>query len=387
MNLNDYFDPVSLDKPEHHILDNPNAFCRNITTHTPSQPISNLSQHQVALFGVPEGRNTLNTGCFQGPDKIRNKLYQLIKINAKTRIYDLGNLKTGGSVEDTLFGIRDAVRELLEHDMVCIIMGGPQYLTLPACQAWGDMKKKYNLCTVDSHLDFDVKPSKDPVSSTNYLNGILHGKSYLFSYSNLAQQQYFVEHDHLSFLEDHLHYSLRLGQMRSSIKETEPVLRDSHILSLDMRSVRFSDAPGFYNPSPNGLYGEEISQIARYAGLSQNLRIFGLFETNPAFDPQDISAHLASQLIWYFLEGLGQRSLEMPSSENPGFKKFIIRNEQVHDLVFYKSLTTERWWMEVPVIHGKSGTSLIASCSEEDYKTASSQNIPDRWWKLFQKMN
>lgn len=246
----------------------------------------------------------------------------------------------------------------------------------------------YNLTTVDSHFDFEVKPESEEISSSNYLNKLLHGKSPLFSYCNLGQQQYFVEAPQAAFLESRSDHSVRVGQIRSNLKETEPILRDSNILSIDMRAVRYSDSPGYFSPSPNGLYGEEICQLSRYAGTSQDLCILGIFEVNPAFDLQGISAHLAAQMVWYFADGLSQRNQESPSSENPGFKKFIIKNNQVEpDIVFFKSLTTERWWMEIPVMHGKPGGNPVVACSDEDYRNASAQNIPERWWKLFRKLN
>ena len=141
-----------------------------------------------------------------------------------------------------------------------------------------------------------------------------------------------------------------------------------------MRSVRYADSPGYIYPSPNGLNGEEICQISRYAGTSQNIRIFGIFEVNPLYDPQGISSYLAAQMTWYFIEGISQRTIESLSSDNSGFKKFIIKNNQIDpELVFYKSLLTDRWWMEIPVMTGKSHSSILIACSEEDYKSASAQ--------------
>jgi len=123
MNLNDYFDPVSLEKPTHHVLDNHLLFCRNIDIHTPSFPIHDLEKYKVVIIGVPEDRNSINTGSAQAPDKIRNKLYQLIRTNNKFKIFDLGNMKAGKTHEDTLFGLRDILNELTSLDIICIILG------------------------------------------------------------------------------------------------------------------------------------------------------------------------------------------------------------------------------------------------------------------------
>ena len=388
MNLNDYFDPVSLEKPTHNILDNPDAFCKSITIHTPSLPIRDLDQYKVAIVGVPEHRNSINEGSDQAPDKIRNKLYQLIRTANKFKIIDLGNMKVGKTHEDTLYGLRDIISELASLDIITIVLGGAHQLTYSSCLAWEDMQRRYNLTVVDSHFDFETTPATEDILAENYLNKILLPKTHLFSFINLGHQQYFAEPAQTSWIENNFHYALRVGTLRSSIRETEPLIRDSHILSIDMRSVRFADSPGYIYPSPNGLNGEEICQIAKYAGTSQNLKVFGIYEVNPLFDPQGISSHLAAQMVWYFIDGIIQRTVESLSSDYSGFKKFIIKNNQIDpELVFYKSILTDRWWMEIPLIKGNNHETIVIACSEDDYKTASSQSIPERWWKLFRKLN
>ena len=388
MNLNDYFDPVSLEKPTHHILDNPSAFCRNIAIHTPNFPIHNLDQYKVAIIGVPEDRNSINAGSSQAPDKIRNKLYQLIRTSIKLKIFDLGNMKAGKTHDDTIFGLRDILQELNSLDIICIILGGAHQLTYSSCLVWEEMQKRYNLTVIDSHFDFETNPTTKSILAENFLNNVLLPNTHLFSYNNLGHQQYFSETAQTNWIENNFHHAMRVGVIRTSIRETEPLLRDTHILSVNMRSVRYADSPGYIYPSPNGLNGEEICQISRYAGTSQNIRVFGIFEVNPLYDPQGISSYLAAQMTWYFIEGISQRTIESLSSDNSGFKKFIIKNNQIDpELVFYKSLLTDRWWMEIPVITGKSHSSIVIACSEEDYKSASSQLIPERWWKLFRKLN
>jgi formiminoglutamase len=388
MNLNDYFDPVSLEKPTHNILDNPSAFCRNIAIHTPSFPIHDLDQYKIAIIGVPEDRNSINLGSAHAPDKIRNKLYQLIRTGNKFKIIDLGNMKIGKTHEDSLFGLRDIINELTSLDIICIILGGAHQLTYSSCLVWEDLQRRYNLTVIDSHLDFEPNPTTESILAENYLNKILLPKTHLFSFNNLGHQQYFSETAQTNWIENNFHHAMRVGTLHSSIRETEPLIRDTHILSIDMRSVRYADSPGYIYPSPNGLNGEEVCQISRYAGTSQNLRIFGIYEVNPLFDSQGISSHLAAQMAWYFIEGISQRTIESLSSDYSGFKKFIIKNNQIDpELVFYKSLLTERWWMEIPVLKGKLHDTVLIACSEEDYKSASSQLIPERWWKLFRKLN
>jgi formiminoglutamase len=387
MDLNDYFDPVSMDKPEHRLLQIRSSFGGNIRVHTPDVPIRLSAATQLALFGIPEDRNSPNQGASLAPDAIRGQLYQLARTGARVKIIDLGNLKHGLTIQDTYYAIRDVIHHLLEHSVCPVIIGGTQDLTYGITMAYESLAIPYNLVTIDSRLDFS-KPLRQ-FDSTCYLNKVLFqkGKS-LFHYVNLGHQLYYLSPGDLAIIEK-LHYeSLGLGQIRSKIREMEPILRDADMLSLDMGAVRQSDAPGYFNPGPNGFYGEEICQVARYAGSSDRIGTFGLFEVNPSFDQRGQSALLAAQVIWYFVDGFSKRKREFPSARSSDFTKYIVHISGMDQrIVFFKSKHTDRWWMEVPVLEENRKGRILAACSYEDYLSASNQEIPDRWLKIFRKMN
>jgi len=56
------------------------------------------------------------------------------------------------------------------------------------------------------------------------------------------------------------------------------------------------------------------------------------------------------------------------------------------DITFYKSLKTERWWMEIPAINPVTGLNYMISCNYEDYQMTSADEIPERWWKAFHRL-
>ena len=166
----------------------------------------------------------------------------------------------------------------------------------------------------------------------------------------------------------------------------EPVLRDCDIISFDIGVIRQSDAPGRINSSPSGLFSEEACQIARYSGLSDYANCFGIYEINPKYDQNNMTSHIAAQMIWYFIEGFSLRKSEVPSAENSDYKSFIVSHDNMeHDITFYKSLRTNRWWMEVPII--KTGRKIMVACSIADYHQACDHDIPDLWWKSFRRIN
>ena len=386
MDLNGYFDPVSLERPDFEYLENNESFSHHISVHTPDLPIRELDKHQVAILGIPEDSNAFIKGSKEAPDQVRSKLYQLKKINKNLRIYDLGNIKNGGSVNDTYYAIRDVLLELMERDMISIILGGSQDLSRGVFLALEKQEGLHQILTIDSMLDFSGKV--DVVNSRNYLNQILDpAVRERFSFTNLGHQAYFVTDNQLQQLEKSYLESIRLGEARKDIQQTEPLIRDSEFISIDMGAVRHADAPGSSTPSPNGFYGNELCQITRYAGLSEQVTFLGFFEINPFSDMNGQTAHLAAQAAWYFLEGISHRIPENPIDTPEHIKKFIVNlNAAGHDIIFHKSTLSERWWMEIPVKNPVTGYNFFVSCSYEDYQRASNQEIPDRWWRFLNRL-
>ena len=72
---------------------------------------------------------------------------------------------------------------------------------------------------------------------------------------------------------------------------------------------------------------EEICQIMRYAGLSDKLSSLGIYEVNPKLDRQSLTAQLAAQMIWYFIDGYYFRKHDFPSKEQDDFVKYIVSIE------------------------------------------------------------
>ena len=75
MNLNHYFDPISLEKPANFEIGK-DLFRSSIFIHTQNSTIKS-KEYKIVLIGVPEERNSINKGCSLAPDKVRTKLYQL----------------------------------------------------------------------------------------------------------------------------------------------------------------------------------------------------------------------------------------------------------------------------------------------------------------------
>jgi arginase family enzyme len=379
MDLNDYFNPVSIERPEFEHLTGQAGFPHSITIHTDSKPLKDLSNYKIALFGVPEGRNSPGTGTMKGPDFIRKELYKLARIPGKSKIIDLGNMKQGVAFNDTIAGLTDILVCLIGENIFPVIIGGSSALVVSIDKALSNLKIKYTLTAVDSRIDFSIE--KKESDSFNYLSNIMHNhKSTLHHYINIGYQTYLNDQQVVNRFLKRKSELVRIGDVRKAIYLTEPFFRDSDLAVFDISAVRQSDAPGTISPSPNGFYGEEICLLARYAGISDNLKIFGLFDVNPDMDIRCQTTGLAAQILWFFLEGFSQKQYEAPmlSTSNPGrFVRYHVRVTDLEDdLIFVKSNLTDRWWMELTTEADKN---FYIACSHEDYLRANRNEVPERW--------
>jgi hypothetical protein len=137
------------------------------------------------------------------------------------------------------------------------------------------------------------------------------------------------------------------------------------------------------------MSGEEACQLCRYAGMSNDLMSAGFYDLNPSQDRNHVSSALVAQMIWYFMEGYTNRRNDYPVAESKDYLIYHTTNKNMNrELTFYKSVLSNRWWMEVPYPHERSKHEgkFLVPCSYKDYQTAQNDEIPDRWMKTYQKL-
>jgi len=385
--ITDFLDPVPEEVFEDLMLYKLNNRLVSMPIFSKNEPIDEHNLPEIAIIGVNEYRNAIYKTSHNSPNQVRKQLYNLYKCAGKIRIADFGNLKQGKSVTDSYFALKEVTEYLLKNNVLPIIIGGSQDLTYPIFQAMNSLEQVFNISVIDSLLD--IGDAETEFNSQSYLSKILLDKSaHLFNYSILAQQTYLNSEPDIELLKHLFFDNMRLGEIRENLKFTEPIMRDTDLLSIDLSSIKFADAQGQPNPSPNGLTGDEICQITRYAGLSDRLKVLGIFDYSPDYDHRSQTAALIAQMIWCFIDGYVQRRKDYPFCNLSEYKKFSVsREELTEQIVFYKSSKTDRWWMEVPYYNKKNTNSLVVSCNYEDYLTACNGELPDRWWKFYQKIS
>lgn len=349
-----------------------------------------ISEAQIAILGVPESRNSYhNESSALAPDEIRRQFYQLYRWKSDVRIIDLGNLKTGQTVEDTYEVLSDILAYLIEHDVIPIILGGGNDLAFANYRAYEKLEKVVNLVSVDSC--FDLGNEYMPIRSDAYLNKmILQQPNYLMNYANIGYQVYMNSPQEIKMMEDLFFETYRVGTMRKDMEEVEPIVRNADMLSLDISAVRRSDAPGCPHNSANGFYGEEICQIAKYAGVSDKLTSFGIYEYDPTMDYGNQTSQLIGHILWYFVEGFLNRQQDNRFKDKDAYRQYSIAvSGALDEMIFFCSRITGRWWVVVPLISKESNAThnYYLPCSKRDYDLACEDKISERWWKAYNKLN
>lgn len=391
MEIADFFVPVELQKISFSEKSHPLLLGNVINSYSELNHFPNLDETHIALLGVKEDRNAeANQGCAYAPDYVRKYLYNLYQGPFNIKVADLGNIKPGETVEDTYFALRTVASQLLEKKIIPLIIGGSQDLSYANYRAYEALGQIINIVNIDS--SFDLGLNEEAIHHRNYLNKILtHQPNFLFNYSNIGYQTYFVDQDAIELM-NKLNFDIhRLGVVRKKLEEVEPIVRNADMLSFDISSIRQSDAPANANASPNGFYGEEVCQIIRYAGLSDKLSSIGFYELNPAYDNGEQTAHLVAQMIWYFLEGFYFRKNDFPDrnrKDSGSYVKYVVSMKDFqNEIIFYKSKVSDRWWMEVPCqgLQSKYERQFLVPCSYKDYQDACQEELPEKWWQVYQK--
>lgn len=345
----------------------------------------------IAIIGVNDDRNSINNaGCGKSPDAIRKEFYQLYHHNKEVKICDLGNILPGATVEDTYHAVADVVSELMKKQIFVVVLGGGQDLTYANYLAYQKLEQTVNLVCIDNQ--FNVGKEDEKLSSVSFLNKIiLHQPCYLFNYGHLGHQSYLVSSDDLKLMDDLYFDAYRIGELQTEISNAEPVLRNADLISFDVSCIRNSELKGNKNSGPNGFYGDEACQLMRYAGMSDKLSSIGFYEYNVELDHDGVSAKLMGQMLWCLVDGYASRKKDYPIGTKENYIRYRVHVEGTeHELIFYKSDKTERWWMDIPYPPHeriKFERHHLVPCRYDDYKFSCENNIPDLWWKTYRKLN
>jgi arginase family enzyme len=380
----DFLSPVSDDLLDGISHLNPQTIGANIKLHTGKSGIPDIEGVQVAIFGVCENRRAVSQ--YDTPDftELRQQFYSLYPGNWRLNLADLGDIHAGATVEDTYYAVQTLVESLIKQDVIPVILGGGQDLIYAQYRAYDKLDQMVNLVNIDSR--FDLGDAEKSITNQSYVGKIVVNKPYnLFNYSTLGYQTYFNSQEEIELMERLFFEAYRLGEVTGDMKLMEPVFRSANLVGLDLGAIDSASMNSANFNSPNGFNGREICALSRYAGISDKVSSFGVYEYQNNLG--GLANMLVAQIIWYFIEGANYRTNENTISAKKEFIKYQVPiDDEV--LVFFKSPVSGRWWIEIPflsTVNTKLKRHTLLPCSEADYLEACNQVIPERWYKAKRK--
>jgi formiminoglutamase len=365
--LHDFLNPVAIHElnEDHGYTDG--QLAKHIAIYEYQLP--DIAEADIVFVGVNETRGSgVFDNTISAPDAIRKQLYQLHYWHTGVVIADIGNIKTGATLNDSYAAVKTVLAELFRMNKTVVILGGSHDITLAQYFAYKELQQVVEATCIDATINLK---GEDPLRCENFLLEMLTGEPNLVKhYNHIGFQSYFV-HPRMLETMDKLRFDCyRVGTARENLEEMEPVIRNTHLLSFDISAIKYSDSPAS-SQSPNGFTGEEACILARFAGLSNKVNSFGIYGYLPQQDINELSAKQISQMLWYFIDGKSRSKQEASIEDRDYFNEYHTSFNEVES-VFLQSKKTGRWWMQLP-------NKKIIPCSYNDYVQASRNEIPERW--------
>lgn len=271
----------------------------------------------VAVMGVPFDSGVSNrSGARFGPRKIREASLTLwghnptmkVTPTEALKVVDYGDVSViPTSIEHSMAAITETARAVLEAGTTLISLGGDHSITLPLLRAQVEKHGPLSLVHVDAHIDtweaeFDAVPYS-------------HGTPFRYALQEgLIRKDEYMQigiRGPVSFKNDYAD-AAALGARTVTIHEVfkkgiESVLEEVHqrmqgpvYVSIDIDSADPAYAPGTGTPEVGGLTSYQLLQLVR--GLhGLDLVGFDLVEVSPPYDHGDITAVLASNIVFEYL--------------------------------------------------------------------------------------
>lgn len=335
-----------------------------------------ISPHSIVWVCVNESRGSvrnLNTSFSQ----LKENFYELAAGNWKLPLFDLGTLQAGNTVNDTYFALQEVLQYIIDRKAIPIIIGGSQDLVWTQYQVLAQLGKPINFTSVDSHIP--LQPSEEETLSEDHLLSALVKDSHqlLFNFSNIGYQSYYTSYQIIDSLHSWDFEAIRLGEIVQNLKETEPIMRSSDIIALNLNALQQTNGNTGNHLQPNGFTPREICAISKYIGLAHQNKMAGIYN----YQESGILPQLTAQMLWYLLEGLNTK---FQIDKNPTMYKTYTVMHQDKEIVFLKDEWVNRWWIQLPK-SSENEENIIIPCSELDYEKAKNNEMPERYWKNLKK--
>ncbi len=274
----------------------------------------------IVILGCPQDegvrRNNGREGAALAPTAIREQFYKLTTFNIKKRIFDLGDINIGGTLEETHDTHAAVVTQILKDGKRLIVLGGGNDISYPDGCAMAEVfgPEWWIGVNIDSHLDVRIAEQRN--SGTPYRQLLEEGRLLPNYFYEVGYQTHFASPVYYEYIRTLGVNRISLEMLRSR-SEADLELKESikqkfigHSSSLstffgfDLDAVRSADAPGTSAPSPLGLRAGEFIQLVKYAASLANTKIIEFSEVNPNYDADNRTTKLVAIAMHRFCTGV-----------------------------------------------------------------------------------
>lgn len=283
-----------------------------------------------AIVGVPwDGGASFRTSQRSGPDAIRrvSALLRPYNLDLDVKLFehcsgvDYGDLSVvPGYIEDSYKRIEQELYPLVDAGVVPILLGGDHSITLPELRAVAQKYGPIGLIHFDSHTD----------TYDEYF-GRPHNHGTPFS---RAAEEHLLDGDHCIqvgmrgsvYSKDDYDQAKSYGFDLITMAEVREIgipkviarirekAADARVfVTFDIDAVDPAFAPGTGTPEVGGFTsGEALNLVRGLIGL--NIVGFDIVEVLPEYDPADVTALLAANIVYQFISIIALKNSGKPSS-------------------------------------------------------------------------
>ncbi len=281
---------------------------------------SNSSQAKFSWVGYPDDLGVSNTkgrpGAKEGPARFEELF---LKLNGRFPV--LSRLKEGGSVpmgQDLEENYRNAVSTTksrilalnLKTDALVSVGGGHDYGYVWFKAVREALPAKTRIACINFDAHFDLRPYDSGMTSGSPFRRLIEEKLLdpkllvefgIQAHCNGPELWDYAKEKKISIIPFE---NLRNGKAVPEFKKVLTRLKqkaDVVLISLDLDALSFAFAPGVSAPQAEGFSASEIFQMLEIAGSDKKVTSLGVFELCPPLDFQNLTARLAAQAVWHFL--------------------------------------------------------------------------------------
>lgn len=304
------FDPLSL--ASSHDLDR-----SKMAYHTKAIRPEELGQkHGIVILGLADDTGVKNVGgrvgAKDGPSAARQKLYKFTTGAFSVPVYDLGDLLPADSIEETHEQGRLLIAKIIAAGHFPIVLGGGHDLAFPHSLAFLQASSSpARFWNIDAHLD--VRPVVRGITSGSpwYLlrehPSFKKAEIHEFGLQRHCNAQALVNYAEQKGFTLHWLPEIKKPELQFAKLLAKTPRGTRTLVSLDIDSVRWSDAPGCSAPQTEGFSASEAIAMSRSAGAHPSVQSFGVFELCPPLDPDGRTANLVAHCLLACIQGIASR--------------------------------------------------------------------------------